>query len=239
MPIKSNLGMKVRSDPATMSEGKPIRLAIVDDHPMMCSGLTATFEAEDDFEIVGVGGSAETAVEIARSHLPDVMLVDITMPGDGLQAVERISCQFPAVKVIVLTMHADAHYIRKAFIAGASGFLNKGISSTELVSTARSIAHGEFCVPPTVAAGLVSASRNTGDEATAPLVDLNEREVEILMGLSAGKTNKEIALSLGLAEKTIKNYLTNVLRKLHVRSRVEAALIAARRLDLERGPSGS
>lgn len=224
-----------RSDSSGPVQRPRIRLAIVDDHPMMCQGLAATFGTHGAFEVIGVGQTADAAVALATELLPDVMLIDITLPGDGLSAVQTISWRFPAVKIVVLTMHQDAHYIRKAFLAGASGFLNKGITSTELIEATRSIAFGDYVMPPTVAAGLIG-HREEGGKATgveAMKLDLTERELEILLSLSGGKTNKEIAAAMGLAEKTIKNYLTNIMRKLHVRSRVEAALIAAK---LNRGP---
>lgn len=197
---------------------------------MMCQGLAATFGTHGAFEVVGVAHTADTAVALAAELLPNVMLIDITIPGDGLNAVRTISWRFPAVKIVVLTMHQDAHYIRKAFLAGASGFLNKGISSNELIDATRSIAFGEYVMPPTVAAGLIGHRDEAGQSAgvEAMKLDLSEKETEILLALSGGKTNKEIAASLGLAEKTIKNYLTNIMRKLHVRSRVEAAIIAAK-----------
>lgn len=211
------------------------RVVIIDDHPMLCSGLAATIVSIPDFEVVGIGGTADEAIEIAERLLPDLMIVDINMPGNGLSAISSIAYRFPVVKVVVLSMLDDHYHVQKAFRAGASGYLTKGVSATDLISTVRAVLRGECSFPAGMAAGLLALSQNSDDGKVvaldeAALLKLTEREAQILGGVAQGQSNKEIAVSLGLAEQTVKNYLSNVLRKLHVRSRVEAAMIGARRL---------
>jgi two-component system nitrate/nitrite response regulator NarL len=212
------------------------RVAIVDDHPLMCYALEDNFRG-DDFDVVAVCHTAEAAIEVAARHLPDLMVVDLSIPGNGLSALQTISCRYPAIKLLVLSVHKDPAHVNAPFRAGASGYLPKGVSTADLLATARAVLRSECYVPPTMAAGLLSARRSDLArlaEAVHPeqpdlTVRLTDREEQILAGIARGQTNREIAQALGLAEKTVKNYITNVLRKLHVRTRIEAALVAASR----------
>lgn len=217
------------------SESNPahrtIRLAIVDDHPIMRSGLVATFEAEADILVVGKGGSADDALQIAAEQMPDIMVLDLSMPGCGLNALSAIAATYPAIKIIVVTMHEDATTIRSAILAGASGYLSKGIASSELVAAVHAVARGEPVLPRAVASSLIEPAAATTNSTVSPLSELTERERQILSALAHGSTNREIGQSLGLAEKTVKNYLTNILRKLHVRRRVEAAVMSRSQRD--------
>lgn len=210
-----------------------IRVAIVDDHPIMRDGLIYTFDREADFEVVGQGGTGDEAVHIAEMLLPDLILLDINMPGDGITAARTISHRCPAVRIIMLTAHDGEQYVVDALRGGASGYVVKGISSEELVKTARAVHGGEAYVSPALAARLLGRrSIEAAPEASpSKFLDLTAREEQILRFVSEGHSNKEIGDLIGLTERTVKHYMTNILQKLHARNRVEAALIARERLN--------
>jgi two-component system nitrate/nitrite response regulator NarL len=209
-----------------------IRVAVVDDHPIMRDGLVYTFDRETDFEVVGQGASGTEAIQIAELLLPDLIFLDINMPGDGLDAARNISTRCPAVRIIMLTAHDGEQQVVDALRGGASGYVVKGISSEELVKTARAVHGGEAYVSPALAARLLGM-RGRQASAARPaqsFVDLTAREEQILRLVCEGQSNKEIGEQIGLTEKTVKHYMTNILQKLHARNRVEAALIARQRL---------
>jgi DNA-binding NarL/FixJ family response regulator len=160
-----------------------------------------------------------------------MMLVDITMPGGGIEAVRSISQNRPLVKVIMLTASERQDDVAAALEAGARGYILKGIGGGDLVNVLRSIHRGESYVSPGLAARLLTQLRRRPTEAEADdeLADLTVREEEILGHVSAGLTNKEIAIRLGISEKTVKHYMTNIMQKLQVRNRVEAVMTARRR----------
>lgn len=204
---------------------EPIRIAIVDDHPLFRSGVALTLAAEAQFEVVGQGGCAADALRICEQLLPDVLLLDISMPGCGLAAAQKITSQCPVVRIVMLTASECDEHVLAALEAGARGYVLKGVSSTELIRTINSILVGETYVTPALAARLLKqvrqapAAANRGDYTSLTL-----REEEILDEVSRGLTNKEIAARLGISEKTVKHYMTNIMEKLQVRNRVEAAL---------------
>ena len=206
----------------------PIRVLIADDHPLFREGVAHSLAAEPDMALVGQAVSGEEALSLARDLLPDVLLLDIAMPGKGgLAAAAEIAAACPATKIVMLTVSEHEDDLLAAFKAGARGYVLKGVSARELANVVRVVASGEAYVSPSLAAGvLVEMTRS---RAPDPLNELTEREREILQLVAQGLTNREIGERLHLAEKTVKHYMTNVLGKLHVRSRVEAALLAARR----------
>jgi two-component system, NarL family, nitrate/nitrite response regulator NarL len=213
------------------AEHEPIRVAVVDDHPIMRDGLVHILNSEDGFEVVAQGASAEEAIQIAQVLLPDLILLDISMPGDGMVAARAISHACPAVRIIVLTAHDSEHHVLEALHGGASGYLVKGVSSEELIKTARAVHGGEAYVSPALAAKLLGRrSKEVTPVWDNRGVDLTAREEEILQLVCEGKSNKEIGDHISLTEKTVKHYMTNILQKLHARNRVEAALIAKQRL---------
>jgi DNA-binding NarL/FixJ family response regulator len=211
-----------------------IRVGVVDDHPLYRDGVVFTLAAQPDIEIVGQGASAADAVRIAQEHQPDVLVLDMTMPGGGLNAIEAIALKHPAVKTLMLTVVADEDQVCTALKQGAGGYLLKGTSGPELVQTVRLISQGENYVSPNLAAKLLmrSGSAPTREERRPDRFSgLTPREEQILSILVEGHSNKEIGNKLDLSEKTIKHHLTNILQKLQVRNRVEAALLASDRMS--------
>jgi two-component system, NarL family, nitrate/nitrite response regulator NarL len=205
-----------------------LRIAVVDDHPMLRAGVVRTLEDEGDFEVVGEGGSAPEAVALAQQFLPDVMLLDMHMPGSGLSAVEQIAELCPAVKVIMLTVQEDHDSVTMALKLGARGYILKGVGGAELVAIVRAVHDGGSYVSPSLAAKLLASFDHlAGKESTndVSLESLTAREEQILRLIGKGFSNKEIGNELDLKEKTVKHYVTNILQKLHLRNRVEAAVL--------------
>ncbi len=202
-----------------------IRIAIADDHPLFRDGVVLSLSRNKDFDVVGQAENGEEAIELAKELLPDVLLLDIQMPDTGgILAAEKISSACPLTKIIMLTVSENHEDLMRAFKAGAKGYVLKGVSSRELANVIRSVAAGDIFVSPDLASNILFEM--TLEKPTSPFDELTDREREILMLLSEGLTNREIGERLHLAEKTIKHYMSNVLQKLHVRSRVEAALLA-------------
>ncbi len=203
-----------------------VHVAVVDDHPLFREGVAHSLRTQPGIAVVAEGATAADALAIA-ADLPDVMLLDVSMPGGGIAALGRITAAYPVVKVIMLTVSEDEEDVTAALRAGARGYVLKGVAARELVSIVRSVAAGEVYVTPSLATSLlVELTATTGKSASSPLADLTERERQILELVAGGDSNKEIASRLGLSEKTIKHHMTNILQKLQVRNRVEAALLA-------------
>jgi len=209
-----------------MSE--PIRVLIADDHPLFREGVVNSLTQESDIEIVGQASTGSEALGLARDLLPDVALLDITMPEkDGLTAAAEISIACPATHIIMLTVSEHEDDLMGAFKAGARGYVLKGVSGRELARVIRFVNNGDVYVSPMLASELLLEL--SSPLPPDPLHALTEREKQILELVAEGLTNREIGERLHLAEKTIKHYMTNVLQKLHVRSRVQAALLAQKR----------
>ncbi len=206
-----------------------IRLVIIDDHPIFREGVASILGSEPDVEIVGQGITADEAIQMTRDLLPDVILLDINMPGGGLKAAETISASFPVVKIIVLTGSDDKDIVVAALKAGAHAYVLKGVAARELNSILHTVYAGEGYVSPSLAAHLLSEITSTHHKPRSEkdgFDELTERERQILELIAVGTSNKEIGQKLFLTEKTIKHYVTNILQKLHVRNRVQAALLA-------------
>lgn len=198
-----------------------IRVMVVDDHAVVRSGLSAIIGAQDDMTVVAEGSDGAQAVELCRLHAPDVVLMDLQMPGVGGAEATRLICQEHArTRVIVVTTFDGDEDIYRALQAGARAYLLKGMNRFELVEAIRRVHHGERVIPPEVAGKL--AARVAGNELTA-------RELDVLRLVVAGQSNREIARTLSLTEGTVKSYLKSVFGKLEVEDRTQAATTALRR----------
>jgi DNA-binding NarL/FixJ family response regulator len=211
-----------------MTESEEVRIVVVDDHPLYREGVARTLADDPVIEIVGQGGDTDSAVQLARQHRPDLVLLDLSMPGGGgIEALRRIRALDNPPKVAILTVSEDDDDVMRALKTGASGYLLKGIGSRELVTIVKDFARGQTYVTPTLAGRILNAMRDgTARKAPNPIDDLSKREEDILKLVAEGKSNKEVGLALDLQEKTVKHYMTSILQKLHARNRVEAAVIA-------------
>src|ERR687885_3064577 len=203
-----------------------IRVVVADDHPLFREGVITSLRSMDDINVVGQAENADEALRVVREELPDLALLDVTMPGGGISAAARITAACPATRIVMLTVSEHEDDLLAAMKAGARGYVLKGVSANELLGVVRSVNAGEVYVAPSLAWGLLREM--SGPRPADPLAELSSRERQGLELVAAGLSNQEIGLRLGLAEKTIKHYMTNILTKLQVRSRVEAALLAAR-----------
>jgi DNA-binding NarL/FixJ family response regulator len=202
----------------------PIRILIVDDHPLFLDGLVATLSADEELEVVATGGDADAAVRAAGEHRPDLALLDVSMPGGGIEAARRIGSAAPTTRVVMLTSSESEDDLLAAMDAGASGYVLKGVAGRELRTILKSVHRGEVYVAPGLAYAMIKGL--TRPRVEDPLGELTTREREVLELVAAGLSNAEIGGRLGLAEKTVKHYMTAILGKLDVGSRVEAALFA-------------
>lgn len=203
-----------------------IRLILADDHPIFRDGLVQSITETGEFDVVGVGGSAQEAIDLAREHAPDVALLDLSMPGSGLTAAKQIVDEKLASFVAMLTVSEDDGDVTQALEVGAIGYVLKGVSAEDLRQILKGIARGEAHVSPALAARVLQIMNKPKKVESNPIDDLTKREEDILRLVAVGKSNREVAEALELQEKTIKHYMTVILSKLHARNRVEAALIA-------------
>ncbi len=203
---------------------KMIRILAVDDHALLRKGLAAVINAEPDMKLVAEASNGEEAIEEFRIHRPDVTLMDLQMPGlNGIEATNRILTEFPSARIIVLTTYNGDTQVLRALRAGARAYLLKG-HDRELIETIHAVYRGQKRIPPEVAAEL--AEHATDDE-------LSEREIEVVRLIAAGKSNKQIADHLFVAEATIKSRVTNILSKLGASDRAHAVTIALKRGIIE------
>lgn len=211
---------------------KRIRVAVVDDHHIFRDGVVHTLKSAKVFEIVGEAGTLDEAVAIARDANPDVMILDVSMPGGGVQAASAISSAYPGIKLIMLTVSEQEETVTAALQAGAQGYLLKGTSAPELIRVVEAVNSGDSYVSPGLAARLLTqlqAAATPAPETKSEKASLSAREEAILEQVTLGLTNKEIARNLGVSEKTVKHYMTSIMNKLRVRNRVEAVLYMRRK----------
>lgn len=208
---------------------KPIRVLIVDDHTLFRSGIKLLLERQEGFEVVGEAGDGLEGVKRAKQLKPDVVLLDLHMPGtNGLQAIPLLREEAPQSQIIMLTVSEDADDLLEALRAGARGYLLKNIETDFLLDSIRRAAAGESVMSSQMAGKLADAMRmpQKGNAREAGLEKLTPREREIIVMLARGASNKEIARSLDLAESTVKIHVQGILRKLNLASRVQAAVYA-------------
>jgi DNA-binding NarL/FixJ family response regulator len=205
---------------------KSIRLLIVDDHVIVREGLHILLSEEPGFEVIGMAGESDAALALVKKHKPDVVLMDLVMPGlDGIETTRRILAASPSTRVLVLTTFADDQRVRDTIQAGAIGYLLKDVLKQELLNAIRSAAAGKPALHPEAQQYLMR--QILGREA-APHDSLTPREFNILKLIAEGRSNKEIALTLHLTEGTIKGYVSTIFDKLGVEDRTQAALYAVK-----------
>ncbi|HIX41969.1 LuxR family transcriptional regulator [Kurthia sp. 3B1D] len=213
-----------------------IRVLIADDHHVVRRGLLFFLKTQKDFEVVGEAANGKEAVALTAELQPDIVLMDLVMPEmDGIQATKKIKAQFPAVHVLMLTSFSDRDHVVPAIEAGAAGYQLKDIEPDELVETIRKIIAGENILHPDASEQLEEAEK---EEENSPHVKhpLTPRERDVLAELTKGKSNREIASSLFVTEKTVKTHISNIFAKLEVQDRTQAALYAVKHNLTE--PSG-
>jgi two-component system, NarL family, response regulator DevR len=215
--------LAVSSDPA-------IRILIADDHEVVRIGLAALLDRQAGFRVVGEAASGNEAVRMARALRPDVVVMDIRMPdGSGTDACRQITGELPDTPVVMLTSYADEEALFDAIAAGASGYVLKRIGSDELVGAVRTVARGQSMLDPAVTAAVLERLRRAAHaEESGAFSELTEQERRVLAHLAQGASNREIATAMELAEKTVRNYVSNILAKLALASRAQAAAFAIR-----------
>ena len=204
------------------------RIILVDDHEVVRLGLKALLERNQQFEIVGEAGSAREAIEQVTALQPDVVVMDIRLPGtSGIEACEEIVNRFPGTKVIMLTSYAEDEMLFSAIRAGASGYILKQIGSEDLVKALEAVGRGEALLDPAVTQRVFQEVRRAvKEEEASAFAHLSQQEKHVLLLVSEGKTNREIAKALFLGEGTVRNYVSSILSKLRVNNRAEAAAYA-------------
>lgn len=204
-----------------------IRILVADDHPIFRDGVVQSLEETDDLRVVAIASSAAEAIELCKQKQPDVALLDLSMPGGGLTAVRKIASEQSETRIAMLTVSEDDEHVAKALNLGAIGYILKGVSAAELRRIVKGVAAGEAHVSPSLATKVLTyMSQKSNTKEASVFDDLTSREEDILRLVAKGLSNKEVAIDLGLQEKTVKHYMTTIMSKLHARNRVEAALMA-------------
>lgn len=208
---------------------RSIGVVVADDHPLLRDGVIRTLQSHEGIDVLGEADSGSTAVRQCVTCRPDIALLDISMPGSGINAIKEITALPRPPKIIMLTVSEQEDDVVSALQAGANGYVLKGVSGEELVSVVRSVHAGESYIPPSLAAQVLlsmSAPAKIEPSDSELIGSLTDREVEILKLVAKGHSNKEVGRLLDLQEKTVKHYMTSILQKLQVRNRVEAAVKA-------------
>jgi len=206
-----------------------ITVLLVDDHAVVRQGVRTFLETQADLSVVGEAGSGKDAVELAAQHVPDVVLMDLIMPDmDGVEATRQVKQVSPRSQVVVLTSYHEDEHIFPALKAGALSYVLKDLSAEELAEAVRKAAAGEAVLHPRVAARVIKELQGLKSDKVNPFTELSEREMEVLKLIADGMSNAEMAARLVLSEKTIKGHVSNILSKLHLVDRTQAAVYAWR-----------
>ena len=217
---------------------QPLRLLLVDDHALFREGLLSLLSYQDDFTVVGEAEDAESALDQARALRPDIVLMDVELPGeDGVAATQRLKMEMPEVSIVMLTVHDDSQTLFEAIKAGAQGYLVKNVRSRELLEQLRGLARGEAAISRRMAARILEEIRGE-TEPFGPGEELTARELEVLELVVARLSNAEIAERLVISEHTVKNHMKSILSKLHLHNRHQAAAYGIARGWLPR-PKGT
>ncbi|MEX0664663.1 MAG: response regulator transcription factor [Acidimicrobiia bacterium] len=210
---------------------KAVRIFLLDDHEVVRRGLRELLESEDDLEVVGEAGTAQEALARIPPTRPDVAVLDIRLPdGDGVEVCREVRSQHPEIQCLILTSFSDDEALFQAIMAGAAGYLLKQIKGNDLVDAVRRVAGGQSLLDPAITAQVLERLR-AGPKTDERLDTLTEQERKILDLIAEGLTNRQIAERIHLAEKTVKNYVSNLLAKLGMERRTQAAVYAARLRD--------
>ena len=214
-----------------MTEANNPRVVLVDDHDIYRAGLRGLL-VEQDVDIVGEASTGEAAIEMVQEKGPNVVVMDLNMPGiGGIEATRRIATLSPLTRVIMLTVSSDQPDVLEAILAGASGYLLKSATTQEIVAGIRSAARGDALLSPSIAAKLLDRVREAPRERTAPdpaQAQLTDRELEVLRLLASGMDNAEIGQALFISASTVKNHISSILLKLQIENRIQAAVYAVR-----------
>jgi two-component system, NarL family, nitrate/nitrite response regulator NarL len=205
-----------------------LRVAIIDDHPLMREGVKAVVEDSTEFEIVGSGSNLHEAIAVAQNTSPDVMLLDINIPGNGFEAMKAVNKIHPGIKIVFLTVSERLDHVKMALELGAMGYVIKGACAEDIHNCLRSVRNGKRFITPLLAARVLGGDSDLPTLADGHEVRFSDKEIGVVKLLSAGLTNREIAEKLDLSEKTIKHHMSVIMEKLRVRNRVEAALAISR-----------
>jgi DNA-binding NarL/FixJ family response regulator len=206
-----------------------IKVLIADDHHVVRRGLVFFLKTQKDIEIIGEAKNGQEAVEMAKTLQPDLVLMDLDMPiMDGIEATKQIKSVMPNMKIMILTSFSDQDHVIPAIEAGAAGYQLKDIEPDELVRSIKKLLSGENQLHPKATTHLLSHLSNKSRESKSPTEELTKRELEVLVEIAKGKSNKEIASSLFITEKTVKTHVSNVLAKLNLQDRTQAALFAVK-----------
>lgn len=221
-------------------DSMPIRVLVVDDHELFLQGLQTVLEIEDDISVVGRAADGQQALTLASGTTPDIVLMDVRMPGrDGIAAAGAIKRSVPRAKIVMLTVSDEESDLFEAIKAGAVGYLLKSIPPHEVADAVRAVHHGQSLISPSMASKLMaefaSMARGTEDRPRAHAPHLTARELEVLKLVAEGRANREIARKLFISENTVKNHVRNILDKLQLHSRMEAVMYAVRQglFDIE------
>jgi len=207
----------------------PITVLLGDDHEVVRGGLRAYLDALPEFDVVAEAGSGEAAVRLAREHVPDVVLMDLVMPGmDGVEATRRVKNVSPRTRIVVLTSYHQDEHIFPALQAGAISYILKDVKMDELAEAVRQAARGEATLHPRVAARVIQALHGPRHAELNPFTELTEREMQVLKLIADGMSNSKIAEQLVISLNTVKGHVSNILGKLHLADRTEAAVYAWR-----------